>query len=135
MSGSKPGNGFTFLEILVALAVLGSAFTVLLAAHASAVRQEAAARRLMTATLLARQVLTDTEVNGVPGLGGDEGDFGEKYPRYAWERQVERVALPIDLPVDLPTDRLVQVRIRVTWLERGETAATELVYFALLEEE
>lgn len=133
MDGSRWTSGFTFLEILLALAILGSAFTVLLVAHTSSLRQAAAARRLMTATLLAREILTDTEIEGPPDLGGDAGDFGEAFPGFAWERQVENVALPIELPSFVPTDRLREVRVRVTWPERGETAATEVTYYALAE--
>lgn len=134
MVGSKRSRGFTFLEIMVALAILGSSFVVLLGAHSSAIRQEAAARRLMTATLLARQILTDTEVEGPPALGDDSGDFGEAFPDYSWERQVENVALPTGLDLVLPTDNLRQVSIRVTWPERGQTRSTELVYYAFVEQ-
>jgi prepilin-type N-terminal cleavage/methylation domain-containing protein len=133
MAESKPSSGFTFLEILVALAILGASFTVLLAAHASAVRQEAAARRLMTATLLAREILTETEVGDPPDLGSDSGDFGDAFPGYAWERDVETVILPIDTSLDLPMDKLREVRLRVTWPQRGETAFTELVYYVFVE--
>ncbi len=117
-------RGFTFLELLVALAILGSAFTVLLSAHTSAARQEARARRLMTATLLAREVLTETEVEGFPELGEDGGDFGEDFPDYAWERQVATTEF----------DRVRLVRIAVSWPERGDRASTEVVYYAVGEE-
>lgn len=132
MNGSTRSSrhGFTFLEIIVALAILGSSFTVLLAAHASANRTEAEARRLMTATLLARQILTNTEVEGVPELGGDSGDFGEKFPGYTWERDVVSVALPIDTPFAIPTDSLREIHIQVSWTERGEPRTTDLVYYA-----
>ncbi len=121
MGGWSRSSGFTLLEVLVALAVMGASFTVLLAAHTSAARQEARARRLITATLLARQVLTDTEVQGYPELGGDSGDFGEEFPEYAWERETTTTEF----------DRVREVHIRVTWPEQGERTGTELVYYAI----
>lgn len=132
MNGSTVSSrrGFTFLEILVALAILGASFTVLLAAHASASRTEAAARRLMTGTLLARQILTNTEVEGVPDFGGDSGDFGEAFPGYTWERNVVPVALPIETPFAIPTDSLREIHIQVSWPERGGTQTTDIVYYA-----
>lgn len=128
MAESNRSRGFTLLEVLLALAILGASFTVLLTAHSAALRNEARARRLMTATALARQILTETEVDGIPALGGDTGDFGEEFPGYAWQRTVENVA-PEDLP--LPTDRLREVRIRVSWQERGREESTELLYYAV----
>ncbi|MDW7709272.1 MAG: prepilin-type N-terminal cleavage/methylation domain-containing protein [Deferrisomatales bacterium] len=114
-------GGFSFLELLLALAILGSAFTVLLSAHTSAARQEAQARRLMTATLLTRELLTETEVEGFPDLGQDDGDFGEAFPDYAWERRVETTEF----------EGVRLVRLIVFWPERGDRASTELVYYAV----
>lgn len=117
-------GGFTFLELLVALAILGSAFTVLLSAHTSAARQEARARRLMTATLLTREILTETEVEGFPELGEDRGDFGEDFPEYSWERRVETTEF----------DRVRLVHIAVFWPERGDRTFTEILYYAVEEQ-
>ncbi len=123
-SGRPGARGFTFLELLVALAILGASFTVLLSAHTSAARQEARARRLMTATLLARELLTKTEVEGFPELGDDGGDFGEEFPDYAWERQVATTEF----------DRVRLVRLAVSWPERGDRASAELYYYAVEEQ-
>ena len=112
-------DGFTLIEILLALAILGGSFTVLLMAHAAALRQEARARRLMTATLLARELLTRTEVEGVPELGADRGDFGEAFPAYTWERQVENTEF----------EGVRLVRLVVRWPEGKGTASTEVVYY------
>lgn len=117
-------RGFTFLELLVALAILGASFAVLLSAHTSAARQEAQARRLMTATLLAREVLAETEVEGFPELGEEQGDFGAVFPDYSWARRVESTEF----------DRVRLVRIQVYWPERGDRTSTEIVYYAVGEE-
>ena len=130
MAVSSRNKGFTFLEILVALAIMGSAFTVLLAAHASASRQAASANRLMVATLLARQTLTETEVDGPSDLGGDSGDFGEEFAAYTWEREVSPISLPLDTGFAFTTEDIREVTIRVSWMERGETRSTEIVYYA-----
>lgn len=132
MAGKSWSRGFTVLEVLVALAILGSAFTMLLAAHASAVRVEGSAQRLMTGTLLARQILTKTEVEGVPELGGDSGDFGEAFPGYAWERTVQEMTLPVDLPLSVSVNNLKAIHIAVTWPERGQTNSVDLFYYALV---
>jgi general secretion pathway protein I len=122
---TRAAAGFTFLELLVSLAILGSAFVILLSAHTSAARLESRARRLMTASLLARQIVTDTELNGVPDLGGDDGDFGEEFPEYAWERNV---ATP-DLPIPITSVDVREVHIQVTWPDRGGTDSMDLVFY------
>jgi len=132
MGDKSSSRGFTVLEVLVALAILGSAFTMLLAAHASAVRVEGSAQRLMTGTLLARQILTTTEIEGPPSMGGDSGDFGEAFPDYAWERTVQDLNLPVSLPLSVPVGDLKQIHIAVTWPERGQTASVDLFYYALV---
>ncbi len=112
-------RGFTLLEVLVALAVLGSSFAVLLAAHSSAVRQEAHARHLMTASTLARELITRSEIGDLPEYGSDGGEF-EEVPGYAWERLVEATPFP----------GVLEVRVRVTWRQGGRETATEFVYYA-----
>jgi general secretion pathway protein I len=132
MAAKSSSRGFTVLEVLVALAILGSAFTVLLVAHASAVRVEGSAQRLMTGTLLAREILTRTETEGPPEFGGDSGDFGESFPGYTWERTVQEMSLPVDLPLSVSVNNLKEIHIAVSWPERGQTNSVDLVYYALV---
>ena len=109
----------------MALAILGTTFTVLLSAHTAASRQEARARRLFEATALAREVLTRTEVEGkLPVFEKDEGTFGDAYPDYRWERQVSPV-------VGLPFVDLKEVVVRVLWAEGQQTRSTEVVFYFL----
>ncbi len=103
---------------------MGSTFAVLLSAHTSAARLESDARRLFTATALARQLLSQTEVEGLPVFEGDAGDFGETFPEYRWQREVS--ASPF-----LPFPDLKQVTIRVLWAEGQRTRSTEVVFYYL----
>lgn len=80
------------------------------------------ADHLFTATALAREVLTRTEVEGLPVFDKDSGDFGETTPDYRWEREVSEVA-------SLPLEDLREVRIRVLWAEGGGTRSTQVVFY------
>lgn len=141
MVGWRRNSGFSFLEILVALAILGAGFTVLLTAQASAVRKEARARHLMTATMLAREILTKIETEGVSDLPSGPQEFGEDFPGYAWEvAPLESANIPIDLAVgsspvpsgiSLTPDALKQVRIKVSWPEGGRQGSTELTFLVV----
>lgn len=104
--------------------MLGTAFTVLLSAHTAATRLSAHARRLFEATSLAREVLTRTEVEGLPTFGKDSGDFGPDLAPYRWEREVSDVTT-------LPFVDLKEVVIRVLWPEGGKTRSTQVVFYYL----
>lgn len=119
----RPPNGFTFVELVVALAILGTAFTVLLSAHTSATRLAVHSRRLFEATTLAREVVTRTEVEGLPVFDKDAGDFGADYPAYRWEREVAPVP-GIPFLADLK-----EVTVRVLWAEGQQQHATEVVFY------
>ncbi|MBI5441327.1 MAG: type II secretion system protein [Deltaproteobacteria bacterium] len=121
-----PSRGFTLLEIIVALAILGTTFTVLLSAHTAAARREAEARRLLTGTSLARELVSRTEVEGLPAFGKDDGDFGEDFPEFKWEREVT------DGPLANVFTDLKQVSVRVNWSDGGKPRSTEVVFYYLV---
>lgn len=84
--------GFTLLEVLVAVAVLGLALVSLLGLHVRNLALIERDQRMTDATLLARQVMTEAEAEGYPDLGATDGDFEEwypeRYPGVRWEREV-----------------------------------------------
>ena len=67
--------GFTLLEILVAVAILGIALTSLLGLQARNVRLTAEAQQLTIAGMLASRLMTDAQAGRFPELGIEEGKF------------------------------------------------------------
>ena len=113
-------SGFTLLEVLVALAILGFAVVVSIQAFASGLRllklsgehQEA----MLLADLKAREITAPTEA------GRDSGTQGE----FTWEREVKQVVTP-DLEVEGRTVKWRQweVDVSVRWGDsRRVTVAT-----------
>jgi general secretion pathway protein I len=99
--------GFTLLEVLVAVAVLGLALVSLLGLHVRDLALIARDQRVTEATLLARALMTEAEVEPFPDLGLTSGDFEDRYPDefpgLRWEREV--------LPTPVPDVREVRVRV------------------------
>jgi len=78
-------QGFTIIEVLVALVLLSIA--VLMTIELTAQNQEALSKTHMqdTATLLARKKLFELEEDGLSATTGKSGDFGNEHPDFSWE--------------------------------------------------
>jgi general secretion pathway protein I len=96
-------HGFTLLEIMVALAILGLTLVVLLGIVTNNNRATHHARMTTTATFLARQKMVEVEddvlYDGFTNSDQiDNGTFKDAgLPQYRWETLIERVELPTDL--------------------------------------
>jgi hypothetical protein len=84
------------------------------------------AQRLMTATLLAQEVLSRTQLEGLAAATVTAGDFTDlhpgQYPEFRWYRAVRAT----------PLEGFWEVRVGVAWGERQDEAC-ELTLFAPLE--
>ncbi len=113
-------RGFTLLEVLIAVVIVGTAFVALLGLHARGVKLVIRDQNLTRATLLARQKVSQVEftvaTQGLDGLGNSEG-VDETYPEFRWQIEVN--------PTELEEVRMVIVR--VTWDE--STPGAEVVYY------
>jgi general secretion pathway protein I len=91
-------QGFTLLEVLVAVAVLGLALVSLLGLHVRNLALLERDQRITDATLLARALMTDAEIEPFPDIGLTDGNFEERYPgRFPglrWEREVTSTPVP-----------------------------------------
>ena len=111
-------DGFTLVEVLVALTIVAFAFVGLLGLHNKNIALIARDQDLTRATLLARQYITEMElIEQFPEVGQSRAEF-ENAPGFYWERNVE--------DTELPSVRRVQVR--VIWDEHNPNAC-EIVYY------
>ena len=87
-------RGFTLLEVVVALAILGMALLAIFDLNAGAVNSHAYAKRLTVATMLARAKMTDLEQELYDkGFAADDqersGDFKtEGWDSFTWKAQI-----------------------------------------------
>jgi general secretion pathway protein I len=125
-------EGFTLLEVLVAMAILATAFVILLEAHSASVRLSDNSRRLTVASALARDVMTEFEMNGYPEIGMQQGNFEEwypmMYPEYTWE---------IEVIESMFWGNVREVYAKVIWMEGDQPRSVEIANFvaAMNEEE
>lgn len=102
----SPRNGFTLIEVVAALAILGTALVVLLDAHYTALRLQTETADAVLRSQLLESVVARAEVGVLTGelTGGDE--FGPRYPGYSWSYDAV-------LSGDDPEMQLYQVTARV----------------------
>lgn len=102
-------RGFTLLEVMVAIAILGIALLGLLGLHHQSLQSVVRAQQATRASMLAQAVMTEAELERFPDLGltsGDfEGSFPGEFPDFRWERDVKASGM-------FPDVRKVRVLIR-----------------------
>lgn len=91
-------HGFTLLEVLVAVAILGVALVSLLGLHARNLRLIAQTQDLTTAAMLASARVAHLKADGFPELGTTEGNFEtDDFPpsqRFRWKTDVQATIVP-----------------------------------------
>jgi general secretion pathway protein I len=118
-------KGFTLLEVLVAMAVLAVALVSLLGLYNRSLLLTIRAQRLSTATLLAEEMLTRTQLEGTTAMRMTAGDFADlhpgQYPEFRWYRTLHPTAL----------EGLWELRVGVSWGGRADEMC-ELTLFTPL---
>jgi type II secretion system protein I len=84
---SSPG-GFTLLEVIVSLLIVGIVLVTCLRAQNQSIRVYNLSRDMTIATILARQKMGEIEAAGFPELGEEEGDFEDQFPGFIWKKVV-----------------------------------------------
>ena len=108
-------NGFTLLEVMIALAILAIALTSLFGSQSSSVSLAAESRFNTQAPLLAQLQLARLSTTEI--LESDSGDFGNDFPGYRWEATVEEALFP-DSELLQPLDNtLLHLTLVVFWGE------------------
>ncbi len=107
-------SGFTFLEVAIAVAILGSALVVLIGSVNRNLDLFIKAKNMYVASALADSVLVKVKLEGVPKIREESGTFQE-YPGFEWYLNV----FPYNLPF-LNTQIRV-VRVVITWDEGNES--------------
>jgi prepilin-type N-terminal cleavage/methylation domain-containing protein len=118
-------NGFSLLEVMFALALIGISLTTLLASQSQGLGLANEAKFNTTATLLAQAKMTELEIADIKDLISDSGDFDEEiYPEYSWEVEIDKTSIPaleqyadhykqIDLHIYFGEKRIYQYDLRL----------------------
>ena len=118
---NKP-QGFTLLEVMIAVAVLAIALSAVLGLQSRSLTLAAESRFNTTASLLAQGKMAEAAVAGLGNLSSDSGDFGDLFSGYAWRLSVQNADLP---GLEKMKGRLKRIDLEVTCGE-GELYSYDL---------
>ncbi len=124
-----PENGFTLMEVMVALSVVAIALTAVYRMHTQTLFMDAGSRFDTVAAMLARQKITDIDTIGIEPFTDDSGDFDNHHPGYAWRIQTEDVSSDL-----IKEDGPMLKRIIVTISYNGEESKFNLTTYRHLYE-
>ncbi len=89
----KREQGFTLLEVMVSLSIIALALTTLLTSQSQSLSLASEAKFNSTATLLAQSRIAEIETAKIEDLRSDSGDFGDNFPDYYWEMELNSIPL------------------------------------------
>ena len=82
-------QGFTLLEVMFAMAVLAIALVAAFQLQSQSISMITGSRFETTASLLAQSKMAELEGAKPDELGSESGDFGDDYPGYTWQVEIE----------------------------------------------
>lgn len=120
--GRRGRPGFTLLEVLAALVVMGIVLPVAMSGASLAMRAGSLARHQAEAATLGEAKLTEMVSTGTWSTSGAQGDFGQDFPQYRWTIQTAQREMDV-----------TELQLSVIWRERGQDRSvlvSTLVYVA-----
>ena len=130
-SGAPASRGFTLLEVLIAIALLGLAIVPLLGTFSQSLRMAESSKRLTQATLIAREMMTLMELEPFPELEETKGEFDEEESPEARDFRWSRQVLPP--PAGLDEETVREVRLQILWDEGTVERSYEVIDFVVRE--
>jgi prepilin-type N-terminal cleavage/methylation domain-containing protein len=113
----KLQTGFTLLEVLVAMAIVGLGVVTLLEIFSMGLRLGAKSSERVEATAFGRQLMSEVLIRREIGEGREEGSLGEKL---RWHLQVVRVREETELLLSAPWE-LRELTLQIRDPQSGES--------------
>lgn len=105
-------NGFTLLEVMIALAIVGGGMMVLLTLGSQSIKTHDRIQNVTRGMLLAQKTMSEIEVKTkagqMPALGGEQ--YEEPYDDFRWHGETE----------DTPIPMVSLVTVTVAWGEEAD---------------
>jgi general secretion pathway protein I len=132
---TKVNKGFTLIEMVVALAILGVGLTVLIELFSGGLRLGRTSMEYTKAVNYARMKMEEITLKPSVEEGTEEGESEDK--TFRWQVGVKKVdLLSIDKSVDYtPPIELLQVKIDIFWKSGSKERSTSIESFRTIKPE
>lgn len=110
---SSAKDGFTFLEVMIAVAIIAIAFVALLGSQSQSVSVASDLRERVTASFLAQQKLAELESSDFDSLFTTEGLFGDEFSQFGWSAEVN-ILSPDETGIEESDDMLKTIDLTIT---------------------
>ena len=94
MNGPSSQAGFSLIEVVVAILILGVALVALTEGVTAALSSSKTSERQTTAAQLAAGQIETLRATGSYDDGESDGDFGDEFPQYRWTQTVSSADVP-----------------------------------------
>ncbi len=82
-------QGFTLLEVMLAVALIAVVMVSLLGSQSQSIAIAGRAKFDVVASLLAQQKMAELCTQEFDALGNEDGDFEDDYPEFSWKAEVQ----------------------------------------------
>lgn len=118
-------HGFTLLEVMVAVSIMGLVLVTLLGLKNRSMQDVMLAEHMTTATLLAKRKMVETITINPPKQWlpvEEEGDFAdeENFNNYTWKKTISKIPFIYNVII-------TEIRVAVLWNEGTRQEMVELV--------
>jgi general secretion pathway protein I len=94
MNACSSQAGFSLIEVVVAILILGVALVGLTEGVTAALVSSKTSERQTTAAQLAAGQIETVRATGSYEDGQTDGDFGDQFPRYSWTQTISSADIP-----------------------------------------
>ena len=125
---ARRSNGFTLLEVMVSVAILGMVLVSLLGLKNRSMQDVMLADRITTATLLAKREMTEMLQNKAsrPAESETEDKFPEEeFKDYTWKKTIG----PVTMETEMGPITVTEIKVAVLWQEGNRPEQVELVSY------
>ena len=121
-------RGFTLLEVVVALAILGLALLAIFDLNAGAVASHAYAKRITIATMLARSKMTDIEQELYDkGFDNDDREISGDFRAEGWEAYTWKARILTPRTTEISPDKLLETLFNIPPGQDGASGLAALL--------
>ncbi len=113
-SKTQKASGFTLLEVMIATAIIAIALVAALGSQSQSLSLASEAKFATTVAFLAQKKMAELEAEDLEGLMSDSGDFGEDFPGYRWESEVDDATLEGSEKI---SDHVKKISLTMYWAE------------------